>query len=198
MMIEPASDNTNRRFNDRYRPDYSFLIGISATIVALDCATKSWATRHLSGLFDGMNPSGPVTLALQENRAGAFGLMTGAKPAFTRILFSTLSLVSVVAVVWLYLRLKSQRSGFKWGVSLVLGGALGNLLDRIRFGYVVDFVDVHVLFLGVQRRMSRFNLADVAISVGVGLMAAEILRRRRASHEADQAASHPVWPSPPS
>ncbi|MES1208913.1 MAG: signal peptidase II [Pseudomonadota bacterium] len=179
-MIGTASGNSNARIGIPSRADYSFLTSVSGGVVALDYASKTWVTRHLPGLFDSVNPKGPLTLALEQNHAGAFGFMNGADPVLTRAVFSSISLVSAAVLIWLYLRLKARPSAVAWGLSLALGGALGNLLDRIRLGYVVDFVDLHVLFLGVQRRLSRFNLADVAITVGVGLLAAEVLRSRRA------------------
>ena len=182
---------------NRSRADYSVLVWISGATLTLDYATKSWAHRHLPGLFDTINPAGPVTIKLEQNRAGAFGLMTGANHTMSRIVFSLVALISVVAVIWLYLRLKPQRFALKWGLPLVLGGALGNLLDRLRFGHVLDFIDVHALFLGVQRHMSRFNLADVAITVGAGLIAIEGLRRRRTAGDADQGPSGSMWPTQP-
>jgi lipoprotein signal peptidase len=181
----------------RPRADYSVLVWISGATLILDWATKSWARRHLSGLFDSMNPAGPITIKLEQNRAGAFGLMAGANHTVSRIVFSLVALISVVGVIGLYLRLKPQRSALKWGLPLVLGGALGNLWDRVRFGQVLDFIDVHVLFLGIQRHLSRFNLADVAITLGAGLIAIDGLRRRRRAGDAELGASGSAWPTQP-
>lgn len=196
-MTGTASRNTNVDLGRRSHTDHAFLISVAGAVVALDYATKTWITRHLSGRLDGVNPNGPFTLAVQQNRAGAFGLLTGANPALTRIVFSLLSLVSIAALLWLYLRLKPRRYSFRCGLPLVLGGALGNLLDRVRFGYVVDFIDLHVLFLGVQRRMSRFNLADAAITIGVAMMAAEVLRHRGTDGHLDRSITGPPHPTSP-
>lgn len=189
-MIGTASRDSNGPVGIRSRADYRFLVFVSGVVVALDCATKTWVTHRLPGAFDSVNPSGPLTLALEQNHAGAFGVMSGANPALTRGLFSLVSAIAASTLIGLYVRLKPRRSSLAWGLSLALGGALGNLLDRLRRGYVLDFVDLHVLFLGFQRRLSRFNLADVAITVGVALLASEVLRRGRA-------AAGSVAPAPP-
>jgi signal peptidase II len=63
---------------------------------------------------------------------------------------------------------------------LVLGGALGNLVDRLAHGYVIDFIDVHVSLLGREYHWPTFNVADAAITVGVALLALDLVPRRPA------------------
>ena len=177
-MNGAVSQGVGDRVGNRPRPDYLFLVVVSVAIMALDFATKTLARRHLPGFLDSTDLGEHITIALKENPGGAFGLMNRANQTVNRIAFSLVSLASIIVIVSLYLRLKPQRPTLKWGLPLVLGGAAGNLLDRCRFGHVLDFVDLHVLYRGVQRHAAPFNLADVAIAVGVSLLAIDLLRRR--------------------
>jgi signal peptidase II len=180
---------------NRLRPRWSFLAAVSGAILGLDCATKTWARRQLGGFLDAFNAKGPITIDLQRNKAGAFGLTAGTNLNVNQVTFSLLSLVSIVAILWVYARLRPSRAALRWGLSLVLGGALGNLVDRFRFGYVLDFVDLHLLVGGIQQHAPRFNLADVAITVGVGLLASEVLRRRWAGPDPAPASSASSQPT---
>jgi signal peptidase II len=81
--------------------------------------------------------------------------------------------------VTLYRKLVPRQHALKWGLPLVLGGALGNVFDRIRYGYVIDFVDAHALYKGHDHHWPTFNVADIAICVGVGLMAVDMFTSRR-------------------
>ena len=96
-------------------------------------------------------------LTYVQNTGAAFGLWRGYGGVFV--------LVSVIIAAWVLMELL-QRRDRRWpiplGLSLILGGALGNLIDRVRVGYVIDFLDVRV--------WPVFNVADSAISVGVGLL----------------------------
>jgi signal peptidase II len=174
-----GSQGVGAHAGNRPRADYLFLAVVSVAVLALDFATKALARRHLPGFLDSTNLGDHITLMLKENSGGAFGLMAGASQPLNRVVFSLVSLVSIIVVVWLYLRLSPERPLLKWGLPLVLGGAIGNLLDRLRFGHVLDFVDVHVLIRGIERHAAPFNLADVAITIGVGLLALDGVRARR-------------------
>ena len=105
-------------------------------------------------------------LTYVQNTGAAFGLWRGYRGVFV--------LVSVVIAAWVFRELL-QRRYRRWpiplGLALILGGALGNLIDRVRVGAVIDFLDVRV--------WPVFNVADSAISVGVGLLLWSTLRRRR-------------------
>jgi signal peptidase II len=184
-----VSRGMNDGVRERSGPRWLFVAAVSGAILALDCASKVWARRRLGGFLDAINANGPITIVLRRNWGGAFGLTAGAKLNANLVTFSLLSLVSIAAILWLHARLRPTRAALRWGLSLVLGGALGNLIDRVCFGYVLDFVDVHVLVGGIQRHAPRFNLADVAITAGVGLLASEGLRRRGAGPDPDPASS---------
>jgi signal peptidase II len=104
-------------------------------------------------------------LTLVYNTGGAFSFLSQAG-GWQRWFFSTVAiLVSAVIVVWLR-RLHSDQRWPAIGLSLVLGGALGNLLDRVRFGHVIDFIDVYYKAF----HWPTFNIADSAITVGATLL----------------------------
>ena len=77
----------------------------------------------------------------------------------------------MVFIVAVYRRIHRDQIGMKFGLPLALGGAAGNLADRIRYGWVVDFVDVYITRRGHELHWPTFNVADIAIVVGVSLMA---------------------------
>ncbi len=112
-------------------------------------------------------------MTLVFNKGAAFSFLSDAG-GWQRWFFTGLSsLVSVALLVWL-LRLKSDERLTAVSLALILGGALGNLIDRIRLGQVVDFLDFH----WQQSHWPAFNLADSAITVGVVLMLLCSLRQR--------------------
>ena len=97
-----------------------------------------------------------------------------------RPFFLLVSVAAIAFIMTLYRRLLPRQRALKWGLPLVLGGALGNVLDRIRFGQVIDFIDVHLVYRGIERHWPTFNVADIAICVGVGLMAIDMFTTKRA------------------
>ncbi len=148
---------------------------LSFFVVVLDQWTKSLA----SGLLDYGIPRAVIpglNLTLVHNTGAAFSLLRDAG-GWQRIFFITLALgISVVLVVWLRRIPPGQRwLPVTW--ALILGGALGNLWDRIFLGHVVDFVDVYV----GQWHWPAFNVADSSISVGAVMLVMDVLwlERRR-------------------
>lgn len=146
-----------------------FLRGLvgAAAIAILDQATKFWIVNivelplkrriELSPIFD---------LTYVQNRGASFGMLAGG--ALSRILLSTISIaIAAVMVVWLA---RLRRLWAAAGASLIIGGAIGNLHDRVRYGYVVDFLD----FSGLMFPWV-FNVADTAINVGFGCLILDAL-----------------------
>ena len=108
-----------------------------------------------------------------RNRGGAFGVFGGERGEFGTFLFVGVSVVAVGVLLYLFLKSNKKDGLLRLSLSLILGGALGNLADRLRFGEVIDFLDFYV---GTYH-WPAFNIADSAISVGVALMAFEMLFR---------------------
>ncbi len=148
--------------------------GLGLAVIVVDQIVKAWVLNDLQ-LGDGrvVPVFGPLQFALVRNQGVSFGLFQGSDVG--RWLLSAFSLaVSIGLAVWA-LRLDKRLTGV--AVGLVMGGALGNMIDRVRLGSVVDFVDVHRLYFPWV-----FNVADSAITVGVILLLAEsVLTPRKAA-----------------
>jgi lipoprotein signal peptidase len=164
----------------RPRPSYVFLGLVSILTLAADIATKAWAEHHLDGYPGTLEVwKNHVTLVLARNRGGAWGLLQSTSENVRRPFFLLVSVAAIVFIMTLYRRLQSRQRALKWGLPLVLGGALGNVLDRIRYGHVIDFIDAHVVVKGIEHHWPTFNVADIAICVGVGLMAVDMFTSKR-------------------
>jgi signal peptidase II len=153
------------------------IVVIAGTIVVLDQITKAVALDHLAPGVPVHVIDGFVSLTLVMNTGLAFGLL-GGLPAAWRWIVALLSIVALVVLGRVAMRVLA---GGGWparlSVALIFGGAVGNLIDRARFGAVVDFVDVH--YRGYH--WPAFNIADSAISVGVTLLAVHLVLTRPAA-----------------
>jgi signal peptidase II len=139
--------------------------GVAIAVFVLDRVTKAWVTENIP-----LNTVRPVVgdyvrIVHAQNTGAAFGLL----PERTTLL-SVLSVLAVVAIVYYYRQIASNSSLVSATLGMQLGGAFGNLLDRIRQGYVVDFVDVGVGDI----RFWAFNVADSSIVVGIILVTAAL------------------------
>ena len=137
---------------------------LALVVIVLDQYTKGMATQ-------GLHYGRPVevfswfNLTLQHNTGAAFSFLSDAG-GWQRYFFSTIAvIISAVLVVWLF-RLQRTAWLLSLSLALILGGALGNLWDRLVLGYVVDFISVHY----GGRYFPAFNLADSAISLGAACM----------------------------
>jgi signal peptidase II len=108
-----------------------------------------------------------------RNTGGAFGIFGGEKGGLGSLLFVLVSLIAIGSILFLFVRLREDEKRLSFSLSLVLSGAIGNLIDRLRYGEVVDFLDFYVL----SYHWPAFNIADSAICLGIGLMALELLIR---------------------
>lgn len=150
---------------------------LSLTIIALDQFTKHLALNHLQPDVPHAVIAGLLNWTLAFNTGAAFSFLADAG-GWQRWLFTALAIgVSAVLVVWLA---RTPRGDWRTAapLALVIGGALGNLIDRLRFGHVVDFIQVY----HQQWSWPSFNVADSAISVGAVLLIAFGLFIRRAEH----------------
>jgi lipoprotein signal peptidase len=157
-----------------------FLVVVSAVTLGLDMITKAWAASHLD-TYPGMVEVWPhvITLVLAKNRGGAWGLLQTASENVRRPFFLLVSVAAIAFIMTLYRRLQPRQRSLRWGLPLVLGGALGNVLDRVRYGHVIDFIDCHFR----EHHWPTFNVADIAICVGVGLMALDMFFTKRGGAE---------------
>ena len=189
-------------FGARHVPDPEFgpaPSGIFLAIVAVisffaDIGSKIWAEQRLGGYPGYMNVTeNHLQFVLAKNKGGAWGLFQGQTESIRRPFFLLVSVVAIVFIVTLYNKAKPKQHALKWGLPLVLGGALGNVFDRIRYGHVIDFIDYRADWIKtfnslIQKRVPghivtdhwpTFNIADVAICVGVALMAIDMIGSKR-------------------
>ena len=138
-------------------------LGLSALVIVLDQISKMWITSHFA-YGENYYVLGVFNLVLAHNTGAAFSFLSGAG-RMQRWLFSIIAIVASGWIVWL-LRKFSAQTLFALALSLILGGALGNLVDRIAYGYVVDFLSFH----WGEHYFPAFNIADSAITVGATLM----------------------------
>jgi len=148
-------------------------LGVALAVILVDQLTKT----VIAGTF-ALNEVRPVNAVLDvvcaHNTGAAFSFLAGAS-GWQRWFFIGLGAAAAVFIVWLLARHGGQRL-FGWALALILGGALGNVIDRVLHGYVVDFIQVH--YRGSY--FPSFNAADSAISVGAFLLILdELLRVRR-------------------
>lgn len=186
-------------------PSYVFFGVVAALALVADVATKSWAEIVLSA-----RPARDAALVLVEdvlafslayNRGGAWGLLQNASEAIRRPFFLGVSVAAAVFIVSLYDKLQPGQRALRWGLPLVLGGALGNLTDRIVRSSVIDFIDYRADWVtrmneGIARVVSgwhvtdhwpTFNVADICICTGVALMAVDMFTSPRHAPEPEAA-----------
>lgn len=108
-----------------------------------------------------------------RNRGAAFSFLADSDSPFRTPFFVIVSLIAVFIIGWILREVALSQQALIWGLSFVASGALGNLIDRVRLGYVVDFV---VWKVTDAYRWPTFNVADALICVGVGLMVVEMIR----------------------
>jgi len=147
-------------------------LAIAIAVVLLDQLTKTLITRSFQ-LNDVRTITPFFDLVRAHNTGAAFSFLAGAS-GWQRWFFIGLGAVAAVFIVWLLARHRDQRL-FCWALALVLGGAVGNVLDRILHGHVVDFIQVH----WASAYFPSFNVADSAISIGAMLLILDELRRIR-------------------
>jgi signal peptidase II len=149
-------------------------LGIALTVILVDQITKAVISGTLR-LNEVRTVNAFLDIVCAHNTGAAFSFLAGAS-GWQRWFFIGLGAAAAAFIVWLLARHGGQRL-FSWALSLILGGAVGNVVDRIWHGYVVDFIQVH--YRGSY--FPSFNAADSAITIGAGLLILdELLRVRRA------------------
>ena len=147
-------------------------LGIALIVVLLDQFTKTL----ILGMFQ-LNDSHTVTsffnIVRWHNSGAAFSFLAGAD-GWQRWFFIGLGALAAMFIVWM-LRSHGGQRLFSWALALILGGAVGNVIDRLLHGYVVDFIQVHY----AGHYFPSFNVADSAISVGAACLILDELRRVR-------------------
>jgi signal peptidase II len=152
---------------------YLLLLIISVAVIVLDQVTKlavlkSFRLGESIILFDGF-----FNLTYVRNTGAAFGILAEAHPDFRVPFFLLVPLIALSAIGYIFRRIPDHDWKLAIALAMVVGGAIGNLIDRIAYGYVVDFLDFHWKY---GYHFPAFNLADSAICVGVGILMLDLLR----------------------
>ena len=155
------------------------LLIVAAAIIIIDQATKAMIGASIP-LYDAVTiVPGFLDFTHVRNTGAAFGLLNTTDLPMKGLVMVAMALVAIVAIGAYGATLRADENIARWGLALVLGGAIGNLIDRARLGYVLDFVDVY----SGNWHFWAFNVADAAISVGAVLVIFDLLGlRRHASH----------------
>jgi len=156
-----------------------WLLLISAFVVAADRLTKMWVAAHIH--LGGAIPIVPRVLRITHwtNEGAAFSMFAGsASPHVVRWGLVTFTLAAVLVVFIVMLRLGNCITLATVALALILGGALGNVHDRIVYGSVVDFIEVHIF----SYHWPDFNLADSSIVIGACLLFLDAMLAKKKTH----------------
>lgn len=146
---------------------------LSLILVILDQVSKYWVSHYLTP-YTPMPVFPMLNITLAYNSGAAFSFLSGAGE-WHRWFFACFSLiVSVLLVVWL-IRTPQQDKWQSLGLSFILGGAVGNLIDRALYGYVVDFIDVYY----EHHHFATFNVADSAICIGAAFLILDLFMPKK-------------------
>ncbi len=169
-------DDTPIATNDRESTVRSPIIGrvelwLAVAIVVLDQITKALVRSRVALHDDVTLIRGLLDITYVRNSGAAFGMFNAIDFPGKAAVIAIVAAVALVAIAAYAARVAPAQKIARIGLALILGGAVGNLIDRIAFGYVVDFVDVYWR----SYHFWAFNVADSAISVGVGIMVLDML-----------------------
>lgn len=153
---------------------YVYLVVIAAAVVAADQVTKAMVLANLPLYHSLAVIPGFFDITHIQNPGGAFGFLAGSGPGVRKVVFLFVSLLALVLIFWFYVKTPRTHRFLATGFAMIFGGALGNLIDRVRFGKVVDFLDVYI----GSYHWPAFNVADSAISVGIGIFVLHLVLKK--------------------
>ncbi len=149
-------------------------LGLAILIVVSDQLSKIWISRILDyGQVIKLTPFFNLMLAYNEGAAFSF---LASQTGWQRYFFTAVSIAAIIFIIYL-LRRHARQKLFCLSLALILGGAIGNLIDRSLYGHVIDFLDIHVL----GWHWPTFNIADCGITIGAVLFIIDELTRVRKS-----------------
>lgn len=154
---------------------WQLLAAVLLVVLALDQSTKLYVHTTFA-----LHESRPVlthffALTYVRNSGAAFGILARQSPEFLRLFFPAVTGIALIGLLVYFFRLPSQQTCTLWGLCLIMGGALGNGIDRLWLGQVIDFIDVH----WYTYHWPAFNVADSSICIGVGLLLLDAFRTTR-------------------
>ena len=148
------------------RREWMRLILVSGAICLADQVTKFWIINNIA-LHDHVSViPGFFNINHVLNPGGAFGFFADQSPGIRKFVFLFLSSMVTVILSWFYLRVAKTHRVLSYGLAMIMGGAIGNLVDRFRYGMVVDFLDFYI----GNYHWPSFNVADSAICIGMAIL----------------------------
>lgn len=172
-LEEHDSAETQKRSSASRGRKWLLMAVLALTAVAGDQASKQWAHTTLRDAHGGrlVVAERLFSLTYVRNPGAAWGFLSNASESFRRPFFIGVSVLAMIFIVVVFSRLEQNQKLLAVALALVMGGAIGNFIDRLRFDYVIDFLDVYV----GSYRWPTFNVADIAISVGVFFLFADMI-----------------------
>ena len=158
-----------------FQPRNVYWLWVSAAVMLADQVTKQLIVRQL-GWFDVLPVMPHFNLVHMRNTGAAFSMLSSAPPAFFILLGTAVS----IGILWWMRRNPTGQTLVALALALILGGALGNVIDRATRGHVVDFLD----FYWGNWHFAAFNVADMAITTGAGLLILDMLLDLRRTRQA--------------
>jgi len=152
---------------------YLILLATVAAVVLLDLITKAYIDSNMSLHESVVVIGGFLNIMYVRNPGAAFSFLASASPGFRSVFFLTVTVTAIVLVLYYIAKSKTEEPLMIFALSLIMSGALGNFIDRVRLGEVIDFIDVH---LGAYH-WPAFNVADSAITVGDFIMLFALYKR---------------------
>jgi len=162
---------TKNRFSAKPKTSLTPWLGIAAIVILFDQLSKITVNKMLH-LGEERIVTSFFNLTLAYNRGAAFSFL-GSESGWQRYLFTAIGIGAACYIIYLLKKHAGQRL-FCWALALILGGAIGNVIDRLVYGHVIDFLDFHHDAFG---HFPAFNLADSAITLGAALFILDELRR---------------------
>ena len=153
---------------------YIYLAIVASLVVSADQISKALILKYLPVHHSFPVIAGVFDITHIQNPGGAFGFMANMSATVRVVVFLLISSLAVGLVFYLYIQTPRTHSFLATGFALIFGGAIGNLIDRIRFGIVVDFLDVYV----GKYHWPAFNIADSAITAGIFIFLFHLLLKK--------------------
>ena len=151
------------------------LITTVGFVVLLDVITKAYVASTLFLHESFAVIEGFFNITYVRNPGAAFGLLATASPGFRAFFFLSVTAVAIILMLYYIGKSRADEMLETFSLSLILSGALGNMIDRVRFGEVIDFIDIYIR----SHHWPAFNVADSAISVGAVLLIFSLLRHKK-------------------
>ena len=159
--------------NKKYIP----LIAYTPLIVIIDQLTKTYIDNEMR-LYQSIELlENFFNITYIRNKGAAFGMLSGADESIRIPFFLVVSAIAIAVIFYILYTYQEESKLFPLSLALVLGGAIGNMIDRLRFGEVVDFLDVH----WYGHHWPAFNVADMAICIGVAFLIINMLFEKEKS-----------------